>query len=190
MIRNVMRHRSLLLCSLLLLPVLLSGCSLAGVDLSFQTKHAPRASGTATLPALPTPGTAPTPAFDLQAGNCPDAAAQDVALITYARSKGYGLDMRLRLSPVTVLCGETGPALESYRARVADAELHAYVIDGSWAGFYPAARVSLAATLVDRLHALYPAAIVKVHVYEGDTLLGSVVLGTDNKRQIDCCAAG
>ena len=186
-----MRPRFPQLCVLLLLPLILSGCSLAGVDLSFSTKTPAKATGMAT--AVPTQSAAeavPTPAYDLQAGNCPDASNQAIALIELARGKGFNLDMQLRLSPRTVSCGQEGAALANYRARVADVELRVYVIDGTWAGFYAASRVSLVATLVDHLHALYPAAIARATVYEGDLTLGSVVLGQDNKQQINCCAAG
>src|SRR5947209_88266 len=118
------------LCLLVLLPLLLSGCSVGGVDLSFHATPTTRDAGVATpAPVDSTAEAVPTPAYDLQAGNCPDAANQAINLMTFAQGKGFNLDMRLDLTPRAVLCGESGSALATYRTRVAGAELHVYVID-------------------------------------------------------------
>jgi hypothetical protein len=159
------------------------------VDLSFNPAATGKGNGAGTPVAVdPTAAAVPTPAYDLQAGNCPDAANQAIALMTFVQSKGYNLDMQLELAPRTVLCGQSGSALATYRARVATANLSAWAIDGSWSSFYMASRTMMLHTLLDRLHTLYPAAIARVTVYQADTVLGSGILGTDNNPRVTCCS--
>jgi hypothetical protein len=173
---------------LVLLPPLLSGCSVAGVNLAFNaTPATPVAVPGTAAPAEGTAAAVPTPAFDLQAGNCPDAATQAISFVVDARNKGFNLDMRLDLGPVTALCGASDAALATYRARVTHANLSAWVLDGSWSSFALASRITWLDDMLRRLHGLYPAAIVNVWVYQDQTVLGSAILGTDNRPQVNCC---
>lgn len=185
------KSRYLPLALLLALPLLLSGCQVAGIDVSL-TPATPVPSHAASLgtavPAQRTAAAAPTPAFDLQAGNCPEAAEQAIESIAFAAQRGANLDARLELSPVTVGCGGAADALATYRARVTSASLTMFVIDGTWPNLFLASRSALLRDLMGRLHRLYPAAICKVLVYQGDSVLGSVTLGTDNNPQVSCCS--
>jgi hypothetical protein len=174
---------------LVLLPLVLSGCTVAGVSLDFNATPAPTVAPAG--PAVPVEVTAaavPTPAFDLQAGNCPDAAQQAIDVLVDTQTKGLNLDMRLDLGPVTALCGASGAALGTYRARVTHADLSAYVIDGTWASFPTASRYTLFEDMLRRLHALYPAAIINIAVREDQAVLGTASLGVDNKPQVNCCS--
>ena len=172
----------------LLLPLVLSGCSVAGVDLSFNAKQVTRSTGRpAVVSGDRTAKAVPTPAFDLQAGNCPDAADQAIAMTAVSQRQGINLDMRLVLAPRAVGCGAPMGMIETYRARVTSASLSAFVIDGTWSTFPPAPCLSLLMDVLRRLHSLYPAAISRVVVYQADSVLGTVTLGRDNTPQVSCC---
>src|SRR5262249_21936775 len=156
--RQAMRHRySCYVLLLLMLPVVLSGCSVAGVNLDFNATPTTQLAVRGTpAPAERTAEAGPTAAFDLQAGDCPDAAQQAIDMLVDTRTKGVNLDMRLDLGPVGVLCGASGAALATYRARVTHADLSTYVIDGTWSYYPTASRYTLFEDMLRRLHALYP----------------------------------
>ncbi len=172
---------------LLLLPLILGGCSVGSININLSPSAAKKATPVSTTVVDPTAQAAPTPAFAMQAGNCPEAANQAITLMGYTQSKGANLDPRLELAPLDRRCGADGADLTTYRARVTSATLNMYVIDGSWSSLYLASRSALLRDLMGRLHRLYPAAICKVLIYQGDTVLGSITLGTDNNPQVSCC---
>ncbi len=101
--------------------------------------------------------------------------------------ESLNLDMSLDLSPVRTLCGATGAGLNTYRVQVTSATLSAFVIDNTWTSLLSASRITILDDVIRQLHALYPAAICKVLVYEGNLLVGSIILGTDNRPQVNCC---
>lgn len=171
--------------SLLLLPLVLSGCSVVGMDLTFRATRPTVAKR--AVPIGRTVEAVPTPAFDMQAGNCPDAANRAIDLLLFAQRQSVKLDVRLELSPLRRGCGASGTVLDTYRIQVTSASLAAYVLDGSWAASAVSSRIELLTALVRQVHIMYPAAVVKVVVYQGDTVLGSVSLGMDNTPRVTCC---
>lgn len=183
---GVMRTRYVL-STVVLLPFILSGCMVAGTNLSFPGVPSPTVSAPRGRLLDRPVQEAPTPAFAVQAGNCPEAASQAINLLLFTQRRGIDVDMRLQLSPLSLGCGASGAALATYRGQVVSASLAAYVLDATWASLSVASRTELLMALVGQLHALYPAAIVKAAVYQGDTVLGSGSLGMDNTPHVTCC---
>lgn len=149
---------------ILLLPLLalsLSGCStksLNGLNLNALMPTAvPK--GTAT-PAISPTAQAPSVAstgFDAYAGNCPDAANEDAALITYAQSQNYNFDMQLAIKP-TIGCS-ADPHSATYRTfirQVANAELTMNALDTNWIYGYVSTRDLFLQSIFTKLQAHYP----------------------------------
>jgi hypothetical protein len=154
-----------------LLPLLalsLGGCS---------TKNIPLLTADAT-PKKPVvrPTEAPTAmplvlstGFDQFAGNCPDAAVEDTALISYATTQNYNLDMQLQVTP-TQGC-DADPKSQSYKTfirQVGQAKLTVNDLDGQLAYGYVATRETFTTNLFAQLQAHYPSlAKVTITVIRG-----------------------
>ncbi|HWE61609.1 MAG TPA: hypothetical protein VHB98_07855, partial [Chloroflexota bacterium] len=131
-----------------LLPLLalsLSGCSTKsfnGLNIaSFiptpapKHMHVPKPSPTAQLPSVSSNG------FDAYAGNCPDAASEDAALITYAQSQNYNFDMQLQIKPTGGCDAELHSATyRSFIRQVTKANLSMNEIDSAWVYGYTTTR--------------------------------------------------
>lgn len=145
------------LLPLLLLPIpLLSGCS---------TKSIPLLTGN-TPPKTPTVGVAPAPTapplvlstgFDHFAGNCPDAATEDTALIVYASSQNYSLDMQLQVTPTQGCDADAkAAAYRTFIRQAGQAKLTVNDLNGQLAYGYVATRETFVSNLFAQLQGHYP----------------------------------
>ena len=141
-----------------LLALVLSGCS---------TKHLqiPLLSDTptpVTTHARPTAATMAPPqvlanGYDHFAGNCIDAANEDIALIGFAASQNYNLDMQLRIKPITGCDADPkSAAFKSFIRQVGEADLLVSDLDGQLVFGYTATRETFISNLFAQLQAHYP----------------------------------
>ena len=142
-----------------LLPLLaftLSGCSTTTLNVFNSTvKKAAiaKAVPTATVQA---PSVAPG-GFDSFAGNCPDAAAADATLITYASGQNYSFDMQLKINPIQNCDAE--PKSEAYKSfihQATKATLLLNSLDGNWVGGLVSTRDQFLVSMLTQLQLHYP----------------------------------
>ena len=144
---------------MLLLPVAcsLSGCSVKGLNLldSPATRTpAIRASLTATVAAPRVLNSG----YDSFAGNCPDAADEDAALIGYANSQNYNFDMQLRINPTEGCAADTKSAtFKGFIRQVSQAQLTLNALDTAWVyNTALATRDTFLTAILQQLQAHYP----------------------------------
>ena len=118
----------------------------------------------------PTPAPAPTVAagptvvpqmlstgFDQLAGNCPDAANEDIDLITYAQTQNYNFDMSLHISPTIGCDADAGSTTyKTFVAQVGKATLTLNALDTQWVYGYAPTREAFIQSVYARLQAHYP----------------------------------
>lgn len=164
---------------ILLLPLLalsLSGCSsksFNGINLNAFLPTAvpkrtatPVGSPTAAAPLVSKNG------YDAFAGNCPDAANEDAALITYVQSQNYNFDMQLLIKP-TVGC-DADPQSATYKTfirQVSKADLTLNAIDTNWIYGYVSTRDLFLQSIFTKLQAHYPSVsdVTITVTYDGQT---------------------
>jgi hypothetical protein len=113
--------------------------------------HVPKPSPTAQLPSVSSNG------FDAYAGNCPDAASEDAALITYAQSQNYNFDMQLQIKPTGGCDAELHSATyRSFIRQVTKANLSMNEIDSAWVYGYTTTRDLFLQSVFTKLQAHYP----------------------------------
>jgi hypothetical protein len=95
--------------------------------------------------------------YDQFAGNCPDAAVEDTALIAYANSQNYNFDMSLTISP-TGGCGSDlkSVAYANFIRQVGQATLILNALDTAWVYGYVATRDTFLTNLFAQLQTRYP----------------------------------
>lgn len=153
-----------------LLALSLCGCS------AHSFSVLPLAAPTNTPPAVVT-ATVPPPSvsqngFDSFAGNCADAANEDVALIDYAATQNYNFDMQLQIKP-TLGC-DADPASSTYRTfirQVTDANLTMNALDTAWIYGYVSTRDLFLQSMFTTLQKHYPSLgnVVITITYNGQT---------------------
>jgi hypothetical protein len=145
----------------LLAPALLSGCNVTGLSIVDQPTATP--APTATVAPTPVPQILST-GFDQWAGNCPDAADEDIALIGYAQSQNYNFDMQLRIAP-TAGCDAAlnTPAYHSFVTQVGQATLTLNALDTAWVYGYAPTREAFVQSVYAKLQAHYPS-LTKVSI--------------------------
>jgi hypothetical protein len=145
---------------LLFLPaLLLSGCSVKNINL-FST---PKATKTpTTVSNLPPVATISAPSiaaagFDSYAGNCPDAADEDVTLINYAKSENYNFDMQLQIHPTQGCDADhKSSTYKSFIKQVTQANLLLNALDTAWTYGYVSTRDTFLTNVLSQLQAHYP----------------------------------
>lgn len=157
-----------------LLPLLaftLSGCSSTALRVFNTTvkktvvaKAVP--SATVQAPSVAADG------FDGFAGNCPDAAAEDASLITYASGQNYSFDMQLKINP-TQNCDADGKS-ELYRSfihQATKASLLLNSLDGNWVGGLVSTRDQFLQSVLTQLKLHYPSLsdVTITLIYNGQT---------------------
>ncbi len=191
-----------MLLPLAVLALLLSGCTLR------QALPDTRLVGVTPTPeptALATepPTNAGVNGYDLKAGNCVDAAAEAIELITNAGSGTYGgtsftMDMRLTLDPIGVKpndprtgCAATGKTLSFYRHQaVSTVQLKVYALTNLWPNAQPVVRRQWLEDVLNVLIARYPKANVTINTLANNAPCGSALIsfGSNVGRQInDAC---
>ena len=150
-------RKMLLALSPCMIAVVLAGCSSkdltslanTGEKKAVNTPVPPTA--TVAAPSILSTG------YDSFAGNCPDADNEDVALLTYAHSQNYNVDMQLRITPTQGCDADPkSKAYDTFRRQVAQATLLLNAIDYSWNNSYTATRDTFLISVFQRLQAHYP----------------------------------
>jgi hypothetical protein len=163
---RVRATRGLALAAALTLVGGLSGCSSSSISLI--------APAIATPKVTPTPESTPVPrilamGYDHFAGNCPDAANESIALISYAQSQNYNFDMQLEIAP-TGGCGselKTG-AYHTFVTQVGQATLNMNALDTQWVYGYAPTREAFIDSVFAKLQVQYPSlSKVQVNVLYG-----------------------
>jgi hypothetical protein len=145
-----------LLPLLALIPLLLAGCSSKTISVFTNTTVATIARPTPVPTAVPPPRVSGM-GYDQFAGNCPDAAVEDTALIAYANSQNYNFDMSLTISP-TGGCGSDlkSVAYANFIRQVGQATLILNALDTAWVYGYVATRDTFLTNLFAQLQTRYP----------------------------------
>jgi hypothetical protein len=144
----------------LMLPVLLavslSGCSTKNIPL-FMANPTPKKPVTRVVPAATAPPLVLSTGFDQFAGNCPDAATEDTALISYAATQNYNLDMRLRVTPTQGCDADPkSTRFKTFIRQAGQATLMVNDLNGQLAYGYVATRETFVSSLFAQLQAHYP----------------------------------
>lgn len=159
------------LCVLLpMLSLALSGCSSTGISLLKAPALAPTATP-AAAPTLPPPSIAGT-GYDAFAGNCPDAASEDAALIGYANSQNYNVDMQLTVKPTEGCSSEPKTGVyKTFIRQAATASLTMNDIGGQLVAEYESTRDTFLSSMLSQLQSHYPnlSSVTIVVTYGGQT---------------------
>lgn len=141
-----------------LLPVLamaLSGCSTKSISLLKAPVAAPTATAEA-LPTLPPPSIAGT-GYDAFAGNCPDVASEDAALISYANTQNYNVDMQLNVKPTGGCAAEHKSGVyKMFIRQAATATMTLNDLGGQLVAEYESTRDTFLSSLLSQLQQHYP----------------------------------
>ena len=158
---------------IVLLPLLalaLSGCSAKSISLLKTPVLAPTATPMQVATAQP-PSIAGT-GYDAFAGNCPDVASEDAALIGYANSQNYNADMQLMVKPTGGCSAEpTSGVYKTFLRQAATATLTMNDLGGQLVAEYESTRDTFLSSLLYQLQKHYPnltTATIRV-IYGGQT---------------------
>jgi hypothetical protein len=95
--------------------------------------------------------------FDTLAGNCPDSANEDAALITYAQSQNYNFDMQLFIKPTIGCDADSHSATyKTFIRQVAKADLTLNALDTNWIYGYVSTRDLFLQSIFTKLQGHYP----------------------------------
>jgi hypothetical protein len=133
---DVLRRARLKALVLPLMILSLSGCKSTNIPLLTAPASTPIV--TATSEPTQVPRIVET-GYDRFAGNCVDAANEDVDLIDYAQSQNYNFDMQLQIAP-TSGCGanKSSPAYRTFVTQVGQVTLNMNALDTQWVyGYAP-----------------------------------------------------
>jgi hypothetical protein len=120
------------------------------------TKTPARVHTVAPVVTVSAPSIAAT-GFDSFAGNCPDAADEDVALINYAGSQNYNFDMQLQIHPTQGCDADRkSPAYKSFIKQVTQANLLLNALDTAWTYGYVGTRDTFLTNVLSQLQTHYP----------------------------------
>lgn len=137
-----------------LLIVSLSACS--ANNLSLLNPQPKKHVKLVPTPTVLAPSIAST-GFDSFAGNCPDAASEDAALIGYAASQNYTFDMQLQVRPTANCDADTvSAAYRSFIRQATSARLTMNEVDSAWAYGYVSTRDLFLQSMFTQLQAHYP----------------------------------
>jgi hypothetical protein len=152
---RVGRLRSRWLAPLVPVVVLgLSGCK--GNNISLITGPDSTPVATATAEATLVPNVVKT-GYDSFAGNCLDAANEDLALIDYAQTQNYLFDMQLQVSPTTGCeANISSAAYHTFLTQVGQATLNMNDLNSQWAYGYAPTREAFVDSVYAKLQAHYP----------------------------------
>jgi hypothetical protein len=102
--------------------------------------------------------------FDQFAGNCPDAATEDLDLISYAQTQNYNFDMQLRIAPTTGCDAALNtPSYHTFVTQVGQATLTMNALDTQWVYGYAPTREAFVQSVYSKLQAHYPS-LTKVSI--------------------------
>ncbi|MDB5057380.1 MAG: hypothetical protein JWO59_852 [Chloroflexi bacterium] len=146
--------RARLLAPLIPLVMLtLSGCK---SNLSLISTAVKTPVATATAESTPIPQVLSS-GYDQFAGNCFDAANEDLALIDYATSQNYKFDMQLTISPTTGCSADVNTgANRTFLSQVGQATLVMNALDTAWVYGYAPTREAFIQSTFAKLQAHYP----------------------------------
>jgi hypothetical protein len=135
-----------------LMMLTLSGCK---SNLALITPPDKTPVATATAESTPVPLVLST-GFDRFAGNCLDAANEDLALINYATSQNYTFDMQITITPTTG-CGAdvNTAAYRTFVNQVGQATLVMNALDTAWVYGYAPTREAFIDSVFAKLQAHY-----------------------------------
>jgi hypothetical protein len=140
----------------LLLAVSLSGCSTKNIPL-LSANSTPQKPATRTVAAATAQPLVLSTGFDQFAGNCSDAATEDTALISYAASQNYNLDMQLRVTPTKGCDADPkSAAFKTFIRQAGQATLTVNDLNGQLAYGYVATRETFVSSLFAQLQLHYP----------------------------------
>ena len=153
-----------------LLALSLCGCSAQGF--SVLSPAAPtRTPAPAVTSTVPPPSVSQN-GFDSFAGNCADAANEDVALMNYANTQNYNFDMQLQIKPTLGCDADTDSSTyKTFIRQVADANLTMNALDTAWIYGYVSTRDLFLQSMFTNLQKHYPSlstAVITI-TYNGQT---------------------
>jgi len=139
-----------------LLALLVSGCTAKNINPfspSVATKHTVKPAPAATV----APPNIAINGFDTFAGNCPDAANEDAALVSYASSQNYNFDMQLQIKPTQGCDADPkSSTYKTFRRQVSQATLTLNALDTAWVYGYVSTRDTFLTNVFSQLQAQYP----------------------------------